>query len=425
MRRRAVATLALAALAAAAAPAHALVVSEDELAEKSLVVGLVLRGFSFLLGGEVLRPPFAPEDASPSAAAVFDLRPIFAWRSGGWKLVVHGQLTSAVRSHALTGALALGRGVAPPRLLPLRAELADDPTLDLTGEIDWGYAAASVGAFTITVGRQPITFGRARVWRPTDLIGTFALTEVDTEYKPGSDAVRVDWSSGQRTQLTLVAATGELEQDGDLEASLRGTTFLGQLKRAWDRGEAALLVAMVRRDAVAAVDAVWDTGSFEVHGEAVATRVAAASLASPVASGGDVVARAVVGATFRPASKLTVAPELLYNGFGARHEEDYLAVAQSERVAVGEQILLGRAYAAVTADWELHPLLRLSGVALVNLLDPSALFSVALSYSVSDNVQALVGGYVPAGARPASVAAAGSEYGLYPLFGFVELKAAM
>ncbi len=80
----------------------------------------------------------------------------------------------------------------PPRWLPLTVTITDEPTLTLRDTVDWVYAAYTRGPVTITLGRQPVSFGRAKLWSPMDLVAPFALTEVDTEYRPGADAVRID-----------------------------------------------------------------------------------------------------------------------------------------------------------------------------------------------------------------------------------------
>ena len=54
-----------------------------------------------------------------------------------------------------------------------------------------------------------------------------------------------------------------------------------------------------------------------------------------------------------------------------------------------------------------------------------ALASLAVSYSVADNAQALLGGYVPIGKTPDALAEPADEFGLYPYFVFLELKAVM
>jgi hypothetical protein len=424
MRRSAVVALLL--LLAWARPARAHVLSEDEIEGSSRELGVVLRAFHFLLTGEILEPPYRMQDGNPTSIGLLDLRLYFVEARPDFKLVLHNQLVLGASSQGGLGSLSLGRSLAPPQWLPLRFAADDDPTLTLSSATDWLYFSYTRGPLTLTLGRQPISVGRARIWSPMDLVGTFSLTAVDTEYKPGADAARLDWSVDERTEVMLVASVGELEDDHDLDASLRGSSFIARAKRGWSWGELGVLGGYVRRDGVLGVDAVVDTGSFQVYGEATATLVTGEGLGAPGTGSGDVVPRAVVGATFQPHASLTVAPEIFYSGFGAWSPRDYLDVAVSERVGIGEQTTFGRLYGAALASWEIHPLISANGVVLVNLRDPSTLLSLALRHNLAGNVELLVGGYVPIGRRPEATALSPeSEFGLYPYFFFAELKAAI
>ena len=438
--------LALVLPALAPTPAAAFVLSEDPLEEKSVELGVTARLFSFVLTGPTLdapynrqaTPPFSFVDADPSGLGIFDLRLSFAYRAPRVKVVLHNQLTVSVRSHASAGPLAMGRGMEPPRWFPLQADLtdADDGTMLVREALDWAYAAVSLGPVTLTLGRQPVTFGRGKIWSAEDLVSTFSITEVDTEFKPGADALRLDCSVGQAGQLTVVAAAGE---HGD-ELSLSGSSFVARYKHSLGRVEAGLLGGYVRGDGVAGLDAAWDVGSFDLYAELTVTfptdrslspndQTAQASLLGPgLEATGPAVVRAVLGATFKPHAKLTLVPEVYFNGFGTWDNEQYLAVAQSQRLALGEQSTLGRLYLGGLCLFEAHPLLTLNAVGLFNLRDPSSLLSLGGVYNVAANVELKAGVYLPLGRVPdtsALLPVPRSEFGMYPYFFFFELKAAM
>jgi hypothetical protein len=411
----------------------ATVVAEDELEDSSSEVGVVLRGFGFLQFGDVLEPPFNIEDQNPAARGIFDARLYAAHRTPNFKLVLHNQLTLSLSSHVSLSPLDLGRGVSPPRWLPLTFE-HDEPTLTLRSDADWIYAAYTAGPMTFTVGRQPITFGRGALWRTSDRISTFALTEVDTEYKPGADALRIDITAAEQTQITALAAVGELESsDHDAEVELRGSSFVAQLKQGWDGGEFGVVGGFVRYDAMLGVDAVFDFGAFDLYAELTATKFTADSLSrrgavfgSPPPAADDTdtpVFSALLGMTLRPTGSLTIQPELMYNGFGAWEPEDYFEVALSERVGIGEQNALGQLYAGWSSDYEMDPLWHLFQSFIVNPRDPSALLLLGISHSIAANAEVLLGGYVPMGHKPEPFPpVARSEYGAYPYFFFTELK---
>jgi len=404
----------------------AYVVSEDPLEEESTELGVVFRNFGFLFAGDVLEPPLTPEDQNPSASGLFDARMYFQQRGPDYKIVAHEQLTLRLFSYSSSSPLALGRGLRPPRWLPLTFR-KDDPTLVLQSDLDWLYAGVTWGPVTITAGRQPITFGRGKLWHTTDRISTFALTEVDRSYKPGADALRLDWAIAEQTRLKLFSALGELEsKDLDAEVSLRGSSFVARFEQGWEESELGVTAGFIRYDAILGVDGVIDLGDWSLYAELTATKLTANSLTTPAVAPDDrdvPVFSALLGATLRPVDSLTLIPELHFNGFGAWNPAQYLQVAQSERVAIGEQLGLGKLYAGLATDWEVHPLTHLTTATLLNPRDPSALFAFGLTHNVAENVDLILGTYLPTGFRPnAAAVAARSEYGNYPYFVYTELK---
>jgi len=293
-------------------PALGFVLVEDELSEKSVELGLMLRGFSFALTGPVMRPPYNPvSDADPSGVGLTDLRMFFNYGTPRLRLVLHNQLTMQVQSDPHSG-IALGRGHEPRRWLPLQADLATQGGFALRENLDWAFVELTLGPLTLTAGRQPITFGRGKLWKPLDLISTFSLTEVDTEYKPGTDALRLDWTLRPRTNLTLVAAGGRFDDD-----LLRGSSFALRAKQGLSRAEVGLLAGLVRRDVVLGADAVIDAGRFDLYTELALHILTDDSLTPGEPNTAGTVLRALVGATFKPTTRLTLSPELYFNGFGS------------------------------------------------------------------------------------------------------------
>ena len=57
---------------------------------------------------------------------------------------------------------------------------------------------------TLAVGRQAVDWGSGRFWQPLNVFGAFAPTDLDTDYKPGIDAARLDWFPSGFSSLTAV-----------------------------------------------------------------------------------------------------------------------------------------------------------------------------------------------------------------------------
>jgi len=409
-------------------PASAFVLSEDEIEDTGTEVGVIVRNFDFVLGGKTLQPPRNADDASPSGSSILDLRSYLSYRSSHFRLVWHQSTSSTVRSHSSLGMLDLGRSALPPRWLPLWTEDNGGNTLRLGTEADWAYLAVVVGACTVTLGRQPVTLGRGRLFHPSDLVSQFSLTEVDTEYKPGVDGARVDFSPDSSTTLTAVAAGGERERDHDIGVDREGSSAVLSAKRGWDHGEFSALGAWIRNDLVLGYGALFDLGAMDVYGELTVTWLGSGSLSAPAVEGRQApVLRALGGMNLHPMDHLTVIPEVYYDGFGAQRASDYLDVATSERVAVGEQVTFGRLYTGAVADWEADPMMHVTLLGLSNVLDPSGLLSASVSYDAAANTRLVLGGYLPLGPLPRAgpVPQPRSEYGSYPWFGYAELRVAL
>ncbi|WP_372591630.1 hypothetical protein [Guyparkeria sp.] len=56
---------------------------------------------------------------------------------------------------------------------------------------------------TVGIGRQPIDWGTGRFWQPMNVFGAFAPTDLDTDFKPGIDALVADWYPSPLSSLTV------------------------------------------------------------------------------------------------------------------------------------------------------------------------------------------------------------------------------
>lgn len=73
-------------------------------------------------------------------------------------------------------------------------------------EIDRALYKHRFNKLTVALGRQPVDFGSGRFWQPLNVFGAFAPTDLDTDYKPGIDAARLDWFPSDISSLTAVYA---------------------------------------------------------------------------------------------------------------------------------------------------------------------------------------------------------------------------
>ena len=84
----------------------------------------------------------------------------------------------------------------------------------------------SSGYWDITIGRQRINWGINTVWNPNDLFNTNNFLDFDYEEKPGADAVRVQYFTGDMSSLELAYHPNkDFESDKSVMAALYKFNF--------------------------------------------------------------------------------------------------------------------------------------------------------------------------------------------------------
>lgn len=336
--------------------------------------------------------------------------------SARWGDAVALQVHDLFRARVSTAPSGLGESVAgfgvsavPGRSVDLETHLVDDERLDVRHDVDRLALTVYTDLADVTVGRQAITWGVATLFSVADLWSSFSPFELDTEEKPGIDAVRVLSYPGEGLELdAVVAARGRTEDwsaGARLTASLASADVYGALGKFWN-------------EVIAVAGATW-------LGERDRLRL---EVALPWDLDDDELdlPRVTVGWD-RPGVRLTVGVEYHYNGIGASEPEGYLAVLQGEPFARGESYFLGRHYVGGVAAWTLdaEERLRLTTTALVNVEDGSASVTPVLTYDLGQSARVSLGTLTTAGEVPdlsAPVPVLRSEYGTYGNLFFTRLS---
>jgi hypothetical protein len=332
-------------------------------------------------------------------------------------------------AHAVTptlgggaGLVVANTGVAPiaPELVGLGWRAGGGGALSAVGRTDRLRVKVAGDGFDLTVGRQPVSFGSGAFFTPLDLVNPFTPATIDTEYKPGVDAVRLDLYRGVGAQLTAVASwagppVGDREPASirDLAGAVAGTASIGGT-------DATALVGLIRGDLVVGGGFEGAIGPVRVYGDA--------ALTLPEPEGEDPFVRAVVGANHQVTDRLMVAGELYVQTLGTSDPAALLSALQGPRYARGELWLAGVAYGGLAASFEITPLVRGSLGGFVNLTDPSLLVAPSLAWSVADDAEVIAGAFAGIGQRPSTPAlppgfGIRSEFGLYPAVAFVSMRA--
>ncbi|OHB26035.1 MAG: hypothetical protein A2X84_09640 [Desulfuromonadaceae bacterium GWC2_58_13] len=226
-----------------------------------------------------------------------------------------------------------------------------------------------------SLGRQAIGFGRISLFSPLDIIAPFPPDALDTEVRPGVDALRASHYfglAGQASAALIVGQRRELNSylvfGGGNIAGIDLLTIAGQL----------------RERPMAGGGFATQLGGMGIKGE-----VACYQGQRVDRSGGDLRKQFAIAGTeidYRFDNGLILFAQYLYNGAGVDDPEEYPRAATSAPIREGLSYLLGRHYLMIAPAYELHPLVTLNGLVIRNLRDGSFLLRPLLHISLSDNL---------------------------------------
>lgn len=251
----------------------------------------------------------------------------------------------------------------------------------------------------IRFGRQAISWGNGLLFTPMDILNPFDPAAVDKEYKSGDDMLYAQYLLDNGNDIQAVGVVrrnpinGEIEQDqSSLAVKYHGF---------WGGNEFDILLAGHYGDTVMGLGASTDHGGAVWRGDLVWSDTDSGSVFSAV--GGASYSWVLGGHNW------TGLLEYYFNGFGQKNGNySPAALANNpellKHLARGELFNLGRHYLGVSAMVEVTPLINLTPNIFINLVDPSALAQLVLSYDWKQDLQLLAALNIPIGPG-------GSEYG--------------
>ena len=245
--------------------------------------------------------------------------------------------------------------------------------LVLTVDLPWA---------SLSVGRQAIGHGSARIIAPTDIFGPFSPASLDSEYKPGVDAATLTVPLGDAFE---VEAIGIGHADG-----LSSGIYLLRLAVSLPLFDISTYAGTSYQEPTVGIDVAATIGGTGVYGEVLVRSQENDRLG----------VRATVGAHHRLPIGLSGILELHYSTIGGAKPSDYAEVLSRAEVARGEMFLLGRAYTATSLNYELSPLVNIGMLWIQNLTDGSALVGPSLAWNFDDNVAIGLGMLLGLGQRP-------------------------
>jgi hypothetical protein len=327
-------------------------------------------------------------------------------RRGQWEFSTHAQFI-AVHS----GSLAVLGGM--PGLIYPGADVINDDRrwFNLTHELHQSSKNAALlrldrlnvsysGEKTvIRFGRQAISWGNGLLFTPMDILNPFDPTAVDKEYKSGDDMLYMQYLLDNGSDLQTAAVVRRDPVSGDVEGDQSSLAL--KYHGFWAVGEYDLLAAQHYGKRLFGLGVSADVGDGIWRADLVLNDTDSGSVFSAVSG----LSYSWVGAGHNWTGLL----EYYFNGFG-QPGGNYAAAGiaadteLSDRLARGEIYNIGRHYLGASVMLEATPLLNLTSNIFVNLVDPSALAQLVLSYDWQQDIQLL-------GALSIPVGPDGSEYG--------------
>ena len=325
-------------------------------------------------------------------------------------LEVHNRLQAQLSSsEAGMGKSGVGFGVSviPGRRWDLSSVFVDQERLKVWHDIDRLSLTWYTGFADITAGRQAITWGISNVYPVADLWAQFSPFELDTEEKPGVDAVRV--LNYPAAGLELDAVLADRGSSRNFSAGIRASLSLPWADLYAGGGK-------FWREVMGLAGISAPIGSYKLRAEG----------ALPYDLDGDnfQLPRITLGVD-RLGGETMLSAEYNFNGIGATDAEGYMDVLEDPRYAQGETYFLGRHNLGGLASWTPgNDRLNLTLSALWNLQDPSAAFVPNLTYDLGQSTRLSAGALLSFGDTPVfePEPRLRSEFGTYGDFVFTMLS---
>jgi len=289
---------------------------------------------------------------------------------------------------------------SPFRYLDLEAVHSQKDRSILLSELDRLSLTWSNPGFSLTVGRQAVSWGEAFYFNIGDLFGAFPVTETNRRYKPGIDAVAASVELGTFSGLSLVTVPAEDQKD-----SIAGHLLLplGQGTLSFTGGR------ILEEDKVGSGYTV-DIAGTQVYGSFLLTQ----------AIDGDDYSLAAAGFQRQVGPYTLLTGEIYRNGWSSGDPDDYPLLILTEEYLSGEVLTLGRYNAALQVSRQISPLVTLTPAIFANFSDGSALLRMDGALSVSDLTDMTGGLFIGMGKRPDD-GIPRSEYGGIPISIYVEI----
>lgn len=280
------------------------------------------------------------------------------------------------------------------RLTDLEATPGDTDNKSLNRQnLDRFNVQISFDSGDLTLGRQPITFGAARIINPTDVFLPFDVQTLNTEYRVGIDAMRFQRPIGQLSELDFGVVLGDDGTDN--------SAAFGRLKSNFSGSDFEFTFIRFNEQQLIGFGIETTLGQFGGWLEAASV------------SGDADYSRMSLGLDYGFNGHWFGMLEYHYNGAGADDPADYLNLLTSTPYQAGGVFLLGKHYLSPSLSWQVSPLTTIALQIIANLEDKSMFANLSADYSLNDNLYLGLSYFSFSGEKP-NLTNLRSEYGSNP-----------
>ena len=286
------------------------------------------------------------------------------------------------------------------RLTDIESSLSsDDAKTQIYQNLDRFNVQLMLEKGDLTIGRQAISFGSARIINPTDVFLPFDVQTFNTEYRTGVDAIRYQRTMGELGEFDIGIVLGD---GADQETS---GAFLQLRGNANGKDLNLVLIEYAEQTLVGAglEMALWDFGFW----------LEAASV-----NGEEDFVRASLGLDYAFTEFTFAQIEYHYNGAGSKDPSDYIDLTGTQPYQRGGVFLFGEHYLIPSVSVQLSPLWVVNALGIINLSDDSAFYSLSAAFNVAENFYMDFGFYHFSGddldISPSGLPTLESEYGASP-----------
>ncbi|MGD8909005.1 MAG: hypothetical protein PVI92_06610 [Chromatiales bacterium] len=288
-------------------------------------------------------------------------------------------------------------------------ERSGDSATRIGYELDRGLYKHHFETMTLALGRQPIDWGSGRFWQPLNVFGAFAPTDLDTDYKPGIDAVSLAGYPSPFSAMTAVFVPKSDEYSVAAEQS-SAIHYRGQVG---ERSELSLLGGRILGNRVlgGAFESAWGGMGWRVEGSHYTLKADHEQFLFWIA-----------GVDYQFDNGTLIAAEWHHNGHGATTQEALAGIVYDPLVSTGLQQQLGETLLGLMLERDITPLLHGGYTLLIgalkdqrNHLASSLLHQFTLVYSLSNESDLLCSLLTTSGKGLNSTGEVQSEFGHVPI----------